>query len=207
VIVSVKQLSLKKESDITLISKKEHLRVPFFLHKIFYMVFFSKKEKNDATAHSLFDWVDSLVCASVLCILFFTFSFKTMRVIGSSMYPTYHDGQRVIAITPFTDLHRGDVIITDDNNGTGDPLIKRIIAFENETVVIDPSGKILIDGEILEDYVDAGLYTTYGDTEYPIVVPEGMVFLMGDNREVSYDSRYTAVGCISSDCIVGRVIS
>ena len=73
-----------------------------------------------------------------------------MRVIGSSMYPTYHDGQRVIAITPFTDLHRGDVIITDDNNGTGDPLIKRIIAFENETVVIDPSGKILIDGEILE---------------------------------------------------------
>lgn len=189
-------------------SEKEHLRVPFFLFKIREMNYFNKKNNTEQiTVHTLFEWIDSLVCAAVLCILFFTFVCKTMRIIGSSMYPTYIDGQRVFAITPFSGIHAGDVVVTDNNNGTGDPLIKRVIAVSGDELFIDDNGTIFINGNKITDYVDLPEYTTYGDTEYPIVIPEGMVFLMGDNREVSLDSRYIRVGCIPYSNIVGKVIS
>ena len=180
----------------------------FFFLKYITMRFFSRnKNKEDYSLHVLFDWADSLVCAAVLCILFFTFCLKTMRVVGSSMYPTYVEGQRVMAVNPIVGISRGDVVVTDEHNGTGDPLIKRVIAVSGDTLFVDNEGKILINGEEYNDYVDQTYYTTYGDTEYPIVVPDGMVFLMGDNREVSYDSRYVKVGCISLDNIVGKVFS
>ena len=172
------------------------------------MKYFNKKHYTDSfTVHTLFEWIDSLVCAAVLCIFFFTFICKTMSVIGSSMYPTYVDGQRVIAITPFNGVTYGDVVVTDDNNGTGDPLIKRVIAVSGDVILIDEDGSILINGNKIKDYVDLPEFTKYGDTEYPLVVPEGMVFLMGDNREVSLDSRYKKVGCIPFYDIVGKVIS
>ena len=172
------------------------------------MKFFKRKNnKNELSVHTVFEWIDSLVCAAVLCIFFFTFCCKTMRVIGSSMYPTYKDGQRVIAVTPITGISSGDVVVTDDNNGTGDPLIKRVIAVSGDILLVDDEGVIYVNGNKFDDYVDLPEYTKYGDTEYPIIIPDGMVFLMGDNREVSYDSRYVKVGCIPYINIVGKVIS
>lgn len=172
------------------------------------MKFFAVKNNNTTlSVHTLFEWIDSLVCAAVLCIFFFTFCCKTMKVVGSSMYPTYKDGQRIIAVTPITSISSGDVVVTDDNNGTGDPLIKRVIAVSGDNLYIDDEGVIYINGKIFEDYVNLPQYTIYGDTIYPITVPEGMVFLMGDNREVSYDSRYIKVGCIPLINIIGKVIS
>ncbi len=172
------------------------------------MKFFSRKKDNDSiTAHTLLDWIDSLVCAAVLCILFFTFICKTMNVIGTSMYPTYIDGQRIIAIVPINGIKAGDVVVTDDNNGTGDPLIKRVIAVSGDELFVDDDGSIFINGNRIVDYVNLPEFTTYGDTNYPIVVPEGTVFLMGDNREVSLDSRYMRVGCIPYFNIIGKVIS
>ena len=180
----------------------------FFFLKYIEMKFFSRnRNTDDPAAHVLYEWIDSLVCAAVICILFFTFFIKTMRVIGSSMYPTYVDGQRVIAVTPFMGIVSGDVVVTDEHNGTGDPLIKRVIAVSGDTLYVDDEGAIYINGNVINDYVDVGIYTCYGDTEYPLVVPEGMVFLMGDNREVSYDSRYKKVGCIPLDNVIGKVIS
>lgn len=182
----------------------------FFFLQYKEMKFFSRKNNmhpNETSVHMLYDWIDSLVCAAVLCILVFTFFIKTMRVIGSSMYPTYVDGQRVIAVTPFAGISHGDVVVTDEHNGTGDPLIKRVIAVSGDTLYVDEEGAIYINGNAIKDYVDAGYYTSYGDTEYPIVIPDGMLFLMGDNREVSYDSRYMKVGCIAEDNVIGKVIS
>lgn len=166
-----------------------------------------KNEYNSKVAHTVFEWIDSLVCAAVLCILIFSFTVKTMRVQGTSMYPTYQHGQRVIAVTPIMGLNRGDVVVTDAHNGTGDPLIKRVIAMSGDIVFIDADGVVMVNGKEIQDYVDTLKYNTYGDQDYPLIVPDGMVFLMGDNREVSYDSRYQTVGCISEKSIIGKVIS
>ena len=168
----------------------------------------SKKEKNEvAEKHPVFDWIDAMVSAAVFCMVIFTFFIKSFRVVGPSMLPNYVEGERVIVASVFAVIKPGDVVVTDAHNGTGDPLIKRVLALEGDEIYIEEDGTIYRNGEVYQDIVDTTRATRNGDTVYPLVVPEGCVFLLGDNRMVSFDSRYVQVGCVPVECIVGKVLN
>lgn len=102
---------------------------------------------------------------------------------------------------------RGDVVIVDSYTVYGKPLVKRIIAKGGDTISIDyDAGTVTVNGELLqEDYIAAPTYLGY-DVQFPFTVPEGTLFVMGDNRNESLDSRSSYVGCIDERDILGKVL-
>lgn len=144
-------------------------------------------------------------------MLVFVFVVRLVGVKGSSMVPTYSDGDRVVLLSNFIsdDYKQGDVVVLiapDYDEST--PLIKRVIATEGQTININfASGKVYVDNELLdEDYIND--ITTYnpGGMNYPVEVPKGCVFVMGDNRNHSTDSRNAKVGFVNKDEVLGKVV-
>ena len=166
-----------------------------------------EEDKRRNIAVSLSEWMDAAVFAVVVCVFIFSVVFKVFTVNGSSMEPTYVEGNRVFVQLFRTEASTGDVIVTDDNNGLHEPLIKRVIATQYQKVEVDPStGEIRVDGKVVDTPVATSLNNLKGDITYPFYVPEGMVFAVGDNRAVSLDCRYAQCGLLDSRSIVGVVI-
>jgi len=125
-----------------------------------------------------------------------------LRIYGSSMSPTLQDGQIVVSIKS-SRFEPGDIAAFYHGNKL---LIKRYIAGPGQWVDIDENGNVFVDGSLLDEpYL---MEKAYGQTniELPYQVPDERYFLMGDNRDVSVDSRNTTVGCVSTEQIVGKVI-
>lgn len=166
----------------------------------------NKSEETRDIPASICDWTDAVCTALIVCVLLFTFLFKSCAVDGTSMMPTYQDKQRVFAVVPYSVLKTGDVVIIDAHNNLGKPLFKRVVATEYQYVTMDQqTGAIYVDGEEFCDPIPATLDNKKGDIEFPFYVPSGCVFVMGDNRYVSNDSRYDAVGFIDMRSITGKV--
>ena len=155
------------------------------------------------------EWVLPFLAALAIFLLINIFV-GANRVSGSSMYPTYHDGQFAIMNKFFyKNPNYGDVIIfhsdLENPNGILEPtkrLIKRIIALPGDTITVS-SGSVYVNGEKLDEtYLPEGTYTDGEITDY--IVPENSYFVMGDNRGNSTDSRY--LGAISKEAIIGKVI-
>ena len=151
--------------------------------------------------------VSVIVLAFVIIFVMFTFLFRTSVVRGESMLPNLLDGERVIVRVFAYKPEQGDVIIISQPNAMDLNLVKRVIATEGQTVDIDTvAGKVYVDGkELVESYITEPTFVS-GDWDYPITVPEGCVFAMGDNRNNSTDSRFLSVGFIQTDYIVGQAI-
>lgn len=151
--------------------------------------------------------VSVIVLAFIIIFVLFTFVFRTSVVRGESMLPNLLDGERVIVRTFAYKPEQGDVIIISQPNAMELNLVKRVIATEGQTVSINAlEGKVYVDGEeLVEDYITVPTFVA-GDWDYPVTVPEGCVFAMGDNRNNSTDSRFTMVGFIQTDYIVGQAI-
>ena len=118
------------------------------------------------------------------------------------MEPTLYSGD-VLFINKKAELVPGDIIAFRYNEKK---LVKRLIAFEGDTVEIDGDGKVKVNGEYIdESYIET---LSYGkcDIEFPYTVPENMVFVLGDYRNVSIDSRNTSLGCVEKDHIIGKVV-
>lgn len=142
-----------------------------------------------------------LVVAAAAAILIVTLWVPVLRVYGSSMTPTLEDGDIVI-LTKSRTFQTGDVIAFYYNNKI---LIKRVIAESGDWVNIAEDGTVSVNGETLDEpYV---LEPSYGecDLEFPYQVPVDRVFVMGDHRSVSVDSRSSQVGCIAQEQIVGKL--
>lgn len=143
-----------------------------------------------------------LVVVAALAVLVAMLWMPVLRIYGSSMVPTLSDGQIVISVKT-ENFEPGDIAAFYHGNKL---LIKRYIAGPAQWVDIDDDGNVSVDGQPLEEpYLTE---KAYGQTniELPYQVPEARYFLMGDNRDVSVDSRNTTVGCISKDQIVGKVV-
>ena len=163
-----------------------------------------QKTKN----RDLLEWYDALVFAVAALVLLFCFGARTVVVDGSSMLNTLVHGDRLLVQTGFYTPERGDVVVVDGYNGYGKPLVKRVIGVGGDTIDIDPDlGIVYRNGEPLaEPYTRDGVTLGTGDTVFPITVPEGTLFLMGDNRQNSTDSRSSRVGCVDERDILGKVL-
>jgi len=164
-----------------------------------------KKRKMRQRRSETFDWIQSVVMALLVCVLLFTFCVRIIRVQGTSMLNTLHDGDRLIVSNLLYTPEQGDIIVLRKQTFSDYPIVKRVIATEGQTVDIDfEQGIVKVDGTALvEDYVLEPINKRIDYTE-PVVVPEGCVFVLGDNRNGSTDSRDDRIGCVDVRYIMGK---
>lgn len=167
-------------------------------------------EKKQTEGRGAYEWVQALVCSVLTVVLIFTFAVRIVRVSGESMRETLQDQDMLVVLNNWLcgGYEQGDIVILqrDDFYG-GEPIVKRVIATEGQTVDIDfDAGVVYVDGAALEEpYTREPTWTQEG-TEFPLTVPEGCVFVMGDNRNDSDDSRDSALGPVDTRCVLGRAL-
>lgn len=144
----------------------------------------------------------SLITVAAIAVLITTLWFPVLRVYGNSMTPTLQNGE-IIFTVKMSEFEPGDIIAFYYNNKI---LIKRVIARSGEWVNMDADGNVYVNETLLDEpYLDE---KAFGDCniELPYQVPEGRVFVMGDHRSTSVDSRNSAVGCVAQEQIVGKIL-
>ncbi|MDO4460115.1 MAG: signal peptidase I [Clostridia bacterium] len=169
------------------------------------------KDKTDKMRNfcaGLFEWFEELAVAIMFIVILFTFIFRVITVSGNSMFDNYHNGDRLIVSSITTNINQGDVVIVVD--ALDNPIIKRVIATEGQTVNIDNStGKVFVNNVELDNTrfnVENGItfQAYYDGIEFPTVVPKGHVFVLGDNRGNSLDSRFAEVGMVPLEKVMGK---
>ncbi len=164
-----------------------------------------KQKKFELTKLNIFEVFETIIAALVVATILFTFFFRVFDVNGPSMKPTLQHNDKLIVSTVGYKVQRGDVVVISETVDLDEPIVKRIIAVGGDTVDINfTTGVVTVNGTE-EDYTDE-LTTQQFDIAFPITVPEGAVFVLGDNRANSLDSRSTRVGCVDERYIVGKVL-
>ena len=169
-----------------------------------------EKDGGEKNGREAYEWVQALVCSVLAVVVLFTFVIRLIGVDGHSMVPTLQDGDRLLVTTSLLsgEYRYGDIVIIQKGTfADGDPIVKRVIATEGQTVDIDfANGIVYVDGEALDEpYINEPTYTDEG-TEFPLTVPEGSIFVMGDNRNRSDDSRNAELGTVDTRYVIGRAV-
>lgn len=146
--------------------------------------------------------IGTLVVVAAIAVLVATLMLPVLRIYGSSMSPTLIDGDIVVSIKG-SDFEHGEIIAFYYNNKI---LVKRVVALPGEWVNIDEDGYVYINGERLDEPYLVERAVGECDIELPYQVPDGRLFVMGDHRGVSVDSRSSTIGCISEEQIVGKLV-
>lgn len=167
-------------------------------------------EEERAEGRGLYEWVQALVCSVLAAVLLFTFAARIVGVSGGSMRSTLQNGDMLLVVNSLLcgGYKRGDIVIAAKSSFEyGEPIVKRVIAVEGETVDIDfDAGVVYVDGEALpEPYIREATHLAEG-ASFPQTVPEGCVFIMGDNRNDSRDSREPSLGAVDTRCLIGRAV-
>ena len=164
-------------------------------------------KNQDSEKFELYDWVQCIVEVLIIGVLCFMFLFRVIGVDGHSMVPTLQDRDQLIVSKLFYTPARGDIIVFQTDTFGDDPLVKRIIATEGQTVDIDfNEGIVYVDGVAQKEDYTAELTYVRESFEGEVTVPEGCLFVMGDNRNASTDSRSYRVGMVDERCIIGKVL-
>lgn len=184
----------------------------------------SSKQQENTFSANLVEYVEMFVFAVVLVILVMTFCLRLCEVDGPSMNKTLTHGEKLLISDLFYQPKTGDIIVfhmpDSDVEYYNKPIVKRVIATEGQHVKIDYINKQVFvssddsfsEDEILDEtayaYYDSGIFkeAAYGKDAQVFTVPEGRLFVMGDNRNNSADSRNTHIGMISESCVLGRVL-
>ncbi len=146
--------------------------------------------------------VYSLLVVAAISVLIATLFLPVLEIYGNSMNPTFENGDIVVSIKT-TDLQRGDVCCLYYNNHI---LVKRVIGVAGDTIIIDETGNVYVNGQLIDEPYISSKGLGECDLEFPYTVPERTVFVLGDNRSTSVDSRNSLIGCISLDEIVGKIV-
>ena len=165
----------------------------------------SSFERKNA-GKEIYDWIYCLVIALIICVIIFAFFIRVIDVVGTSMNPTLNNSDKMLASGLLYKPSVGDVVVFKKNEYDPDKaLVKRVIAVEGQEINIDfDKGIVYINGQpIIEDYI---LEPTMNKLDFigPKTVPEGCVFVMGDNRNASVDSRKNEIGMVDTRLILGK---
>ncbi len=184
-----------------------------------------KKKKKKKTKEELFNDVveilETMLVSVFVVLMLFTYLIRPVTVDGHSMVPTLQDKDSLVMRRILYQPHQGDVVVVsnyaghvldstgnviDSGSSLNEILIKRVIAVAGQTVDIrTDEGKVYVDGEALDEpYVNEPTLIDDGAFSYPITVPEGYIFVMGDNRNHSTDSRNAHVGLIAEEDVLGN---
>lgn len=167
----------------------------------------AKKPVKPDVRGELYEWAISLVTALVACILVFIFILHPVDVDGDSMNNTLYDGDKMIVSNLFYTPKQGDIVVFRKDEYKSEALVKRVIATEGQTVEIDfDKGIVYVDDKALDEPYTADY--TYIPLDFSGIqtVPEGCVFVMGDNRNRSTDSRKAEIGMVDTRLILGKAV-
>lgn len=155
-------------------------------------------------SNCLFDWAQCILVAVVAVVIVLTFFFRMVNVDGDSMVDTLTNADKVIVTDLFYEPDNGDIVVISHGQEYAQPIIKRVIATEGQTLDINfETGEVIVEGVVLqEDYISSE--TVQGNAEIPAIIPEGYVFVMGDNRAISLDSRFQQIGLVPVTDIIGK---
>lgn len=181
------------------------------------LVINNENNKKTGFKREIFDWLEIIIISVIVVIILFTFVFKIVTISGDSMKNTLKNQERIVISNLFYEPKNGDIIVISRNSSNSIQIsqnetciIKRIIATEGQVVNINfNTGKVFVDGiELEESYVSTPTNVP-GDVDFPVIVPEGCVFVLGDNRNNSSDSRYSSLGIdgmVDERHILGRAV-
>ena len=167
------------------------------------------EKKQARTDRGLYEWTQALVCSVLAVVLLFTFAARLIGVDGRSMVPTLQNGDRLLVVTPLLtdDYRQGDIVVLRKQSFLEEPIVKRVIATGGQRVDIDfSSGSVYVEGRELEEPYIAELTFEEEGMKFPLTVPEGSVFVMGDNRNHSNDSRDYRLGTVDERYIIGKAV-
>ncbi len=177
-----------------------------------------QENKQENIKTFIFDWLEVLVHAIIAVVICFSFFFRIATIDGPSMENTLLNGERVIISNLFYEPKVGDIVVISRNkensvftmNESNTPIIKRIIATEGQTVDIDfEQGVVYVDGIALDEPYTKTPTNRKWDIEFPVTVDEGCIFVLGDNRNDSLDSRDARIGeygMIDTRYILGHAV-
>lgn len=155
----------------------------------------------------LYEGASVFVSAVIIILILFMFVFRFVGVVGVSMLPTLHNGDWMAVSQYTTNFKNGDIIVSTQPNKFNENIVKRVIATGGQTVDIDFNiGKVFVDGEMLDEPYVNGETVDKFDVSFPVTVPKGYVFVMGDNRRHSTDSRSSEIGLIKEEYILGKAV-
>lgn len=162
-----------------------------------------KEIKNNGFLKELYEWTQAIAIAVVLALFINHFLFAIVEVNGSSMEPTLQNAERLFVRKFLYKPDNKDIVIVKSDS-MGKYLVKRVIATEGQTIDINiGSGDVIVDGEVInEPYIAEKLNSRGTANEFPLTVPEDTVFVMGDNRNNSLDSR--SIGVVEEDDVIGK---
>ena len=165
-----------------------------------------EKKPENKLVSGIYDIVSIFRTAVITIMVIFTFIFRFVGVVGPSMEDTLFNGDWLLVSAMSSEPEYGDVVIITQPNYYNEPIVKRVIATENQVVDIDFStGTVYVDGKVLDEPYVKGSTTDKYEVDFPVTVPENHVFVLGDNRNHSSDSRSSKIGFIAEDYILGKV--
>lgn len=168
----------------------------------------NETKSQKSISKSIVDLVSIIASSIVAIMVVFTFLFRIVGVSGPSMMNTLMDGDWLIVSAFITEPERGDIVIVTQPNAYHEPIVKRVIAVGGDTIDIDfDTATVSVNGKVInEPYLGSPTTNDEYAWQYPLTLKEGQVFVMGDNREYSSDSRSPDIGLIDENYILGQVM-